>query len=523
VARDIESRIGTLRLYADIRERRLGDVLEQSSFVASIESGTLDFRDANSRARLRIAVDAGEVRADAGAPVAVSLTGTTGTVPVALKAQAARLREFFETDKRLPFSLTAELPAAKLAISGTAAPQRDPDVALSLALTGERLNGLDALLETSLPPWGPYALTARLRFPQRGYEVEAIRLALGASVVEGRGSLDTSRAPPKFDVALAAERIRLDDFLFGGWSPFDAPGGPATPLTVERARAAVAEGARRAHAIFSRELLGRGEGTFDLAAKRVVAGSSELGGGRLRAEVANGRATIGPVEVEGGAGVARGSLVYEPRERDVVVAARVKVDHFDYGLLVQTLRPGANLDGALSLDFRLDATAPRLAAALATGSGRFDFAVWPKELTGGVFEFWTVNLLFRLLPIVDVSASPMNCLVGHFDLERGKLRSVRLVIDTVNARTEGGGRADLATDEIHLRFVPRAKVPQFFSFAPPIEVSGTFNDYRFGVRPVDAFGTAARWVASPIVVPIQRLVGERVPRDGSDVCANPAR
>ena len=149
--------------------------------------------------------------------------------------------------------------------------------------------------------------------------------------------------------------------------------------------------------------------------------------------------------------------------------------------------------------------------------------MWPKELTGGVFDFWTVNLLFRLLPIVDVSASPMNCLVGHFDLERGKLQSVRLVIDTVNTRTEGGGRADFATDEIHLRFVPRSKVPQFFSLATPIEVSGTFNDYRFGVRPADAFGTAARWVASPVVVPFQRLVGERVPRDGSDVCANPGR
>ena len=523
VARDIESRIGTLRLYADIRERRLGDVLEQSSFVASVESGTLDFRDANSRARLRIAVDAGEVRADAGAPVTASLAGTTGAVPITLKAQTARLRELVETDKRLPFALTAETPAAKLAISGTAAPQRDPSVVLSLALTGERLNGLDELLETSLPPWGPYSLTARLRFPQRGYEVDAMRLAIGTSAVEGRGSLDTSRTPPKFDVALAAERIQLDDFPFGDWSPFEVPGGPATPLTVERARSTVAEGARQVHAIFSRELLGRGEGTFDLAAKRVVSGTGELGRGRLRAEIANGRATIEPVEVEGRAGAARGSLVYEPRERDVVVAARVKVDHFDYGLLAKTLRPGASLDGALSLDFRLDATAPRLTAALATGSGRFDFAVWPKELTGGVFDFWTVNLLFRLLPIVDTSASPMNCLVGHFDLERGKLQSVRLVIDTVNTRTEGGGRADLATDEIHLRFVPRPKVPQFFSFAPPIEVSGTFNDYRFGVRPADAFGTAARWVASPIVVPFQRLVGERVPRDGSDVCANPGR
>jgi hypothetical protein len=524
VARDIESRIGTLRLYADIRERRLGDVLDQSSFVASIESGTLDVRDANSRAALRIGVDAGEVRANAGAPVTAAITGTAGATSVVLKAQAGRLRDLVEPAARLPFSLTAETPGARLAISGTAAPQRDPAVALSLALSGERLDGLDSLLETSLPPWGPYALTGRLRFSRRGYEVEAMRLALGRdSVLTGRGALDTTLAPPRFDVSLAAEGIRLDDFPPGDWSPFEPRTGPSRPVTVETARQAVAAGARQTHAILSRELLGRAEGTVDLVAKRVVSGADDLGRGRLRAAVEKGRATIAPVEVEAVAGSARGSLVYEPRERDVVVAARVKVDHFDYGMLVRTIRSRSDLDGALSLDFQLDATAPRLSAALATGSGRFDFVVWPKELTGGVFDLWSVNLLFRLLPLIGTSASPMNCIVGQFDLEQGKLRSRRLVIDTASTRTEGSGTAEFATSEVSLRFVPRPKVPQFFSLATPVEVSGAFDDFRFGVRPADAFGTAARWVASPVVVPIQRLVGERIPGDGRDVCANPGR
>ena len=78
VARDVDSRIGTLRLYADIRERRLGDALERSSFVAAFESGSLDFRDANTGAALRISIDAGELRADAGAPVTASISGAAG-------------------------------------------------------------------------------------------------------------------------------------------------------------------------------------------------------------------------------------------------------------------------------------------------------------------------------------------------------------------------------------------------------------------------------------------------------------
>ena len=260
VARDVDSRIGTLRLYADVRERRLGDALEQSSFVATFESGSLDFRDANTGAALRIAIDAGEVRADAGAPVTASISGTAGDVPVVLRAQAGRLREFVEPGARLPFSITAESPVARLAVGGTAVPQRDPDVTLSLTLNGERLDGLDSLLETSLPPWGPYALTARLRVAKRGYEINAMRLALGESVLTGSGSLDTARSPPRFDASFAAERIQLDDFPLGDWSPFEQRDNSGTPMTVETTRKAVADSARRAHAIFSRDLLRRGDG-----------------------------------------------------------------------------------------------------------------------------------------------------------------------------------------------------------------------------------------------------------------------
>ncbi len=523
VARDIDSRIGAVRLYAEIRERRLGDALEQSSFVADFESGTLDFRDANTRAAVRIALAAGAVRADAGAPVTASITGSTGTLPLTLKAQTGSLRELFEPGARLPFSLTAETPAAKLAIDGTVVPQRSPEVALTLALTGERLDGLDDLVAASLPPWGPYALTGRLRFSKRGYEADALRLSLGASVLTGRGSLDTSLAPARFDASLAAGRIQLDDFPIGDWSPFEPRTGTGRPLTVESTRQAVKAGARRAHALFGRELLGSADGKLDLAVQRVSSGTDELGRGRLVMNVGKGRATIGPIEVDSPAGSARGTLVYEPREGDVLVDARFNVDRFDYGMLARRIRPSADFDGAFSLDLRLAATAPRLSAALATGSGRFDFAVWPQRLQARVFDLWSANLLFRLLPLIDVSASPINCMVGHFDLEHGGLRSRRLVIDTVNTRTDGSGTADFATSEISLRFVPRPKVPQFFSLATPIVVSGTFDDYRFGVRPADAFGTAVRWAASPVVVPIQRLVGERAPGDGRDVCENPGR
>jgi len=298
----------------------------------------------------------------------------------------------------------------------------------------------------------------------------------------------------------------------------------AGPLTAETIRKSVAAGARQVHAIFSKELLGRSEGEFDLAVKRVLAGTDELGRGRIQARVENGRATIGPIEIEAhDGGSARGSLVYEPRDRDVVVAARARIDRFDYGRLARRVRPGAAVDGTVSMDFRLDATAPRLSAAIEYGTGRYDFAIWPRRVNANVFDFWTVNLLLRLLPFVQIGESSINCAVGQFDLDRGRFQAVRLTIDTGRSRTEGDGWIDLGADEVFLRLTPRPKVPQFFSLATPVEVRGTLDDYGIRLRPAGVLGTAVQWVTSLVTVPFQRAFGTRIPEDGHDVCENPGR
>lgn len=523
VAHDVDARIGKLRIHADIRERRLGDVLQQSSFVAQIESGTLAFRDANTRAALRIAIAAGEVRADPGAPLRASITGATGDTPIAIELQAGRLSEFVDPDARLNFSLTAQTSAAKLTISGAAAPQRVPDVALSLALTGERLDALDTLLGASLPPWGPYALAAQIRLVKRGYDVSAVRLTLGSSVFEGRGSLDTAGAAPRLEVSLAAERIQLEDFPLDDWSPFAPRTSPASPLSVASARNAMRSGARSTHAILSRELLQLGDADLDVVVKQVVSGKEELGRGRFVATVADGSATIGPVELEGRAGSVRGSLAFEPREHDVVFGVRAEVDRLDYGLVLRRFNPEKAVTGILSLNLGLDAIAPQLSGVLATGTGQIDVAVWPERLDWGLFDLWPMNLIRALLPFISTSGSLVNCMIGHFDLNHGHLRSNGLVIDTISTRVVGQADADFATERIELRFVPRHKSPRLFSLATPVDVRGTFDSYRVSLRPTDFLGTTWEWVASLIAVPMSWFGVWRLPTDGDDVCPSPGR
>jgi len=86
-------------------------------------------------------------------------------------------------------------------------------------------------------------------------------------------------------------------------------------------------------------------------------------------------------------------------------------------------------------------------------------------------------------------------------------------------RRSPNSSADFGTETLNLRMRPQAKTAQFLSLATPIQVSGTFKDFKIGVSPGDIIETAGRLATSIIWVPLQKLFGKKIPRDGSDVCA----
>ena len=72
------------------------------------------------------------------------------------------------------------------------------------------------------------------------------------------------------------------------------------------------------------------------------------------------------------------------------------------------------------------------------------------------------------------------------------------------------------TIEGYLRPIP--KRPQFFSLATPIEINGSFDNLGVRLPPSGIFGTIARVATSYIVVPIQWIILNRLPVDGSEEC-----
>jgi hypothetical protein len=161
---------------------------------------------------------------------------------------------------------------------------------------------------------------------------------------------------------------------------------------------------------------------------------------------------------------------------------------------------------------------------MSNANGRIDFAIWPEGLRSGVFNLWSVNLLLAVLPLIDPGGeSHVNCIIGRFDLNDGVVSDDKILIDTTRVRVRGAGSANLRTEALDFVFRPRAKGLALFRLRNPLRVTGTLNDYRIGTDRRDLIGSTLRMLASPIIVPWERLTLGPLPRDGADVCADPLR
>ena len=523
VVRDLEATFSEFAINLVARSSRLGDMLERSELLGSIGGGRIVLRDPNTRAEARIALDKGELSAAPGAQLKLTLKGDLDGVPISLALDTARAIQLADPKSPLPFKLNAEAADSSLTLTGSIARPLGSEIELALDSRGQRFDSLNKLARTSLPPWGPWSAAGKFRMSARGYEVDDLRLQIGASVLDGEGRVDTQSGRPRIDVALTSPVIQLDDFKFGDWSPVEKKADDdAAALTAEEVRKKAAEASDKAQKLLSPEMLRRQDANLKVEVKQVLSGKDQLGGGSLQAALANGRADIGPVAVDIAGGSAKLWLGYEPTEQDVQVDLHIDVQKFDYGVLARRMKPESDLHGAFSLKVDVDSRARYLSEILRHGNGRIEFAIWPQNMQSGVFDLWAVNVLVALVPAVDPGkASKVNCAIGRFDLSDGKLAGRTVILDTSRMRVNGTGKADFTAENFDLNMRPQAKTAQFLSLATPIQVSGPFNNFKIGVSAGDVIGTVGRLVTSIFWVPLQKLVGNKIPADGADVC-NPS-
>ena len=521
IAQNIDAGFDHARLQLDLHSSHLGQLLAQSELGINFEGGHFTLADANTGGKMHIALKNGELKSAAGKPVHLELDGSLDNIPVSISIQTAKAADLINPKLPIPFQFKANTSGANIIFSGDIdRPFSDKDIELALDMNGSRMDNLNSLTHTALPPWGPWSASGKFHLSRNGYEVTSLLLQVGSSKLSGQGKFNTKVVPPRMDVSLEAPSIQIDDFRLGDWSPEKAkPASTAKPKSDDEFKKEASEASAKVQQILSPEALGRQNAYLTVRVDQVLSGKDVLGNGKLDAKLENGRAEIGPIIVNTPGGSASMQIGYEPGEKDVAVNFRTAVKRFDYGILARRIDKKSEMRGTFSLDIDVSARAQYLSEILRYGKGHINFAIWPQNMKSGLLDVWAVNVLMALLPAVDSSnESKVNCAVGRFELKDGKLSEKTILIDTSRMRVTGKGAVGFAEEDIRLYVQPHAKTPQFMSIAIPIELGGKFNDFHVGVSTADVLETLGQFATSIIWVPIEMLFGKTIPADGHDVC-----
>jgi hypothetical protein len=512
-------------LYLDSHSSQLANFIANTELVGEISGGKLQWRDLNQKILANIQLSQGSVGASPAQPITLTLKGDVQDTPVELTVRSATAKELLNPRLRVPFDLLVSAANTQLALKGTLNRNIDErDLELKLNVSGDRLDSMNHLLHLSLPPWGPWSAEGNFRLSANAYKLDGLNLTMGSSSLQGKGLLDTNAKPYKLTVDLAAPQIQLDDFSMADWSATQVKTNSSNTTeknseTSATLRKNVSDTSNQLQSMLSAQTLRAINAQLAVRVDQVIAGKDRLGNGKLEAHLANGRAIIGPASIAMTGGTANALLTYEPRERDVLTELKINVDKFDYGVVARRFKPEADLDGRFTLHVDVRSQSQRLSEVIKHGTGILDFVVWPKEMKADMVDLWAVNLFVALLPTIDPkNQSKVNCAIGRFTLNDGKLSQRQLVIDTTKVRVTGNTDIDLAKETLHMRLQPQAKAAQFLSLATPLEVKGRFDKFSIGPTAGDVLETIVRFATSVVWVPIKRLFSEKVPEDGADIC-----
>jgi len=496
-----------------------------------LEDISVRYRDSSMAEPLEFRINDCTGAALAGKPFAFAMKGTLLQQPFSTTIKAASLQQLLE-ESRSWMEIKTEIAETNLELAGALdLSQALKTAQMKVSVKGERLDSLNELLKLDLPPLKSYGAGGLLSMHKGKIDLSDFEIYVGQSKLTGKMAIDNTGSRPVVAIELDAPMIQLNDFDLGDWSAEKSDSEPPTQQEAkskkndkgaakkpEKTPDEKAGGDGQLAELFSPEFLGSFDAQMNVKVEKVLSGADELGSGLLTATLKQGRFSIDPVKLNIPGGSFFFATSVKPGRTASEASVRATMENFDFGVLARRADPKTNMGGTINLDVDLKSSAKSFNELLANGNGYFDFSARPVNLRAGIVDLWAVNVIAAIASKDDEEASKINCLIGRWSMKDGLLGPEAFVIDTSKIRICGKGQVNFKTEQIHLKVAPTPKRPEFFSLATPLEVKGQFSDFGVGVQTGGLFGTSIRFITSPIHVPLRRLAGKGLPKDGDDIC-----
>ncbi len=404
--------------------------------------------------------------------------GTYAAQPISADLQGGAILNLRDKERPWPISLNLANGPTRVALRGTVQnPLALAGADIRLDINGQDMAMLAPLTGVAVPATTPFRVTGKLDYADRAFRFTDVEGRLGSSDLNGRFSITPGKERPVLDADVFSRRVDLADLGgFVGKTPgrVGTPGQtaqqrqalvraeasprllPTQPISIPQLRAADIHLRYRAAAIHGKGM------PFDSL--------------NVTADIEDGHIRLHPVQLGVGRGRISGDFTLTPLENGAVRAkGELDLRRVDISRLLQAA--GAGGAGTLGGVGRIDGAGRSVSELLGNADGELTLVSVGGNLSSLLVDLSGLQFGNALLSALGVPArTEIECLIADFGLQRGRLETRTLVLDTDSHVVTGGGVAGLGREILDLWLRTSSKNVTIGSLTTPISIGGTFKN-----------------------------------------------
>ena len=406
--------------------------------------------------------------------IVVDAKGTYAAQPITGKLIAGAVLSLRDDSHPYPIDLHLANGPTRVALTGTVQnPLNFAGADLKLELTGPNMGLLTPLTGVPIPQTPAYSIAGKLDYEDKKVKFTGFTGRLGESDLSGDIFIDPTQAKPFVDASLFSRKVELADL--GGFIG-ETPGrkGEANQSGQQKAQLARKEASDRVLPDTPVDMPKLDAANVKLRYKgaQIIGRSVPLDNIVANVDITNGRVQVHPLAFAVGTGEISLTANLTPEGKELAADIGVQFRRVDVARLLAAthLVQGA---GTLSGSAKLVSTGSSLAMLLGRGNGDLRLGMSGGNLSALLVDLAGLEFGNALLSALGIpQRANIQCFVADFTLTRGDLQTKTLLLDTSEARVQGAGSVNLATETIDYKLKTASKHFSIGTLPTPIDITG---------------------------------------------------
>ncbi len=406
--------------------------------------------------------------------IVVDAKGTYAAQPIIGKLIAGALLSIRDTAHPYPIDLHLANGPTKVALTGTVEnPLNFAGANLKLEFAGPNMALLTPLTGVPIPETPAYSIAGKLDYEDKKVKFTGFTGRLGNSDLNGDIFVDPTGAKPVVEANLSSRKVDLADL--GGFIG-ETPGRKGEAGQSAQQKAELTRKEASDHVLpdtpISMPKLDAANVKLRYKGQQILGRSVPLDNIVADIDITNSRVEVHPLSFKVGTGEISLAADLKPEGKEVNADIGVQFRRVDLARLLSAthLVEGA---GSMSGSAKLVSTGNSLATLLGRGNGDLRLGMSGGNLSALLVDIAGLEFGNALLSALGVpQKANLQCFAADFGLTSGDLSTKTLILDTSEARVQGTGDVNLATEAIDYKLKTNSKHFSIGTLSTPIDITG---------------------------------------------------